>query len=320
VSAIDLMGNAIGYALDGSAPAGVTFNADGTFTFDPKSAYKYLGVGESTSPSFQFTASDGQGTDSAATETITIHGLNDNPTATPDSNGVAKGSDISVSAAHGLLANDSDPDIHDHLTVGLVDGSAANVGSTIQGKYGSLIVSTDGSYVYKADHGSLPSQIVAQDNFTYGVSDGHGGVSTSTLSVLVFNPSTNYQSGANTTLVSNGIQPNVLDGSAGHDVLIGGIYADVLVGGSGDKLTGGGGPDTFVFRPNFGANTITDFNVNNSAMQFDKTLFTSVSDVLAHTTDTAHGAVISDAHGDSVTLIGVTLAQLHAHQTDFHLV
>jgi hypothetical protein len=39
-------------------------------------------------------ASDGQGTDSA-TETVTINGLNDNPTAASDSNGVAIGAVIS---------------------------------------------------------------------------------------------------------------------------------------------------------------------------------------------------------------------------------
>jgi Ca2+-binding RTX toxin-like protein len=130
----------------------------------------------------------------------------------------------------------------------------------------------------------------------------------------------NYQSGANTTLVSNGIQPNVLDGSAGNDVLIGSRNPDVLVGGKGDTLTGGGGPDSFVFRPDFGANTITDFNVKTNTIQFDKSLFASVSDILMHTTNSAHGAVISDGHGDTVTLAGVTLAQLQAHQSDFHLV
>jgi Ca2+-binding RTX toxin-like protein len=148
----------------------------------------------------------------------------------------------------------------------------------------------------------------------------HGGTSSSTLSVLVFNPSMNYQSGANTTLVSNGIQPNVLDGSAGHDVLIGGITPDVLVGGNGDKLTGGSGPDTFLFRPNFGANIVTDFNVNNDTIQLDKSIFASVSDVLAHTSNSTQGAVVSDAPGDTLTLTGVTLAQLQAHQGDFHLV
>jgi len=62
----------------------LNFNSDGTFSFDPGNAYKYLGVGESTTLSFQFAASDGQGSDSTATETITINGLNDNPTAAPD--------------------------------------------------------------------------------------------------------------------------------------------------------------------------------------------------------------------------------------------
>jgi VCBS repeat-containing protein len=462
VSAIDLLGNVITYALDGSAPAGLTFNPDGTFSFDPGSAYKYLAVGESAKLSFQFTTSDGHGTDGKATETITITGLNDspaidaphttatgtitelpnttggqatdsiadkiafadpdltdrptatidsqhetvtyqdssghtyaltaaqiaafedalkitaetgninsgkidwtysiadkaldflgtgeritvtapvviddhnggsvaqnvvvtlngsndNPTPVVDTNGAVKGTSISVSAAKGVLANDSDPDLHDHLSVSAVNGSLANVGSAIHGNYGSLTLNADGSYIYSSDKGSLPSQIVAQDNFTYSVSDGHGGSTASTLSVLVFNPSMVYQGGANTTVVSNGIAPTVLDGSAGHDMLVGGIYSDVLVGGSGDKLTGGGGPDTFVFRPDFGANTITDFNVNNSAIQFDKFIFASVADILAHTSNSAQGAVISDSHGDTLTLADVTLAQLQAHQSDFHL-
>jgi hypothetical protein len=42
-------------------------------------------------------------------------------------------------------------------------------------------------------------------------------------------------------------------------------------------------------------------------------------DILAHTTNTAAGAVISDRHGDTVTLLGVTAAQLHNHEQDFHL-
>jgi Ca2+-binding RTX toxin-like protein len=99
--------------------------------------------------------------------------------------------------------------------------------------------------------------------------------------------STSYQSGANTTLVSNGHQPNVLDGSAGRDVLIGSINPDVLVGGGGDRLTGGSGPDNFLFGPNFGANTITDFNVNNDTIQFDGSIFSSVSRMFWRTLPTA---------------------------------
>jgi Ca2+-binding RTX toxin-like protein len=37
---------------------------------------------------------------------------------------------------------------------------------------------------------------------------------------------------------------------------------DVLIGRPNDSLTGGGGSDTFVFNPNFGNETIKDFDVN----------------------------------------------------------
>jgi Ca2+-binding RTX toxin-like protein len=127
-----------------------------------------------------------------------------------------------------------------------------------------------------------------------------------------------YQAGANTTLVG-GNGKNVLDGSAGGDILIGGNGADILIGGNGVTLTGGNGPDTYLLRPNFGTNTITDFDVNNDTIQFDKSIFSLVSAIATYTTDSAGGAVISDGHGDSVTLAGVTAAQLAAHPNDFRL-
>jgi VCBS repeat-containing protein len=320
VSAIDLAGHSITYSLDGPTPTGLSFNSDGTFSFDPGSAYKYLGLGESTNLAFHFKASDGQGTDSTATETITIDGLNDNPTATPDSNGVAEGKSISITAAHGVLANDNDPDLHDQLGVVAVNGQSSSVGHPIKGKYGSLTLNADGSYTYHAnrDHDSWDFRHddgVAQDVFKYTVSDGHTGLSTTTLSIVVFDRGTTYLSGENTTLTA-GKGQYVLDGSAGGDTLIAGKTDTVLIGGPNDTLFAGRGDDTFVFRPNFGTNTITNFNVHEDTLQFDHTIFSSVRDILAHTTDTASGAVISDGHGDSVTLLGVTSAQLHMHHDD----
>jgi Ca2+-binding RTX toxin-like protein len=93
-----------------------------------------------------------------------------------------------------------------------------------------------------------------------------------------------------------------------------------MLGGNDDTLTGGNGPDTFLFRPHFGANTITDFDFHNDAIQIDKSIFSSVADLLSHTSDTANGAVINDTHGDAITLTNVTLAQLQTHQNDFYLV
>jgi VCBS repeat-containing protein len=493
VSAVDLAAHTIAYALDGSTPTGLTFNLDGTFSFDPRGTYEYLALGQSTTLSFRFTASDGQGTASTGTETITINGLNDppvidsahttatgtitelpnttgsnaidskagvvafadpdltdrptatidtkdetvtyqdasghtysltpaqilafekaiqitpetdntnageidwtynitdkaldflgvresltvtapividdhnggtvtqnvlvtingsndNPIAVPDSNGVARAGSVSENAANGVLANDNDPDIHDKLTVEAVDGRTGAVGQAIGGEYGSLTLNADGSYTYVAyreghswddghenaggyqwptnddnfnlagngeDHSSDGG--IAQDVFNYTVSDGHGGLSTSTLSFVVFDRGTTYLSGADTTLTA-GKGSYVLDGSAGGDTLKAGNGNAVLIGGNGDTLVAGKGEDTFLFRPDFGANTIKNFGINEDTLQFDNGIFKSVHDILAHTTDTAAGAVISDGHGDTVTLSGVTAAQLHAHEHDFHLV
>lgn len=205
------------------------------------------------------------------------------------------------------------------IVVSAVGGSAANVGHSVAGKYGSVDINADGSYVYTPNGGGLPPKIVAQDTFNYAVADGHGGTDTSTLSIIVTNPGVDYLTGANTTLIGgNGKQ--VLDGSAGHDVLIGGNSPDVLVGGAGDTMTGGNGPDTFLFRPHYGANTIVDFNVENDAIQLNASIFASVADLLNHTTSTANGAMIDDTHGDTIMLKGVTLTQLQAHSGDFYLV
>ncbi len=281
----------------------------------------FLGGGESLTLTVPVVINDHNGGVISQNIVVTINGANDNPIAAADSNGTSKNSTLSVSAANGLLLNDTDPDAHDqgHLFVGAVGGSAANVGQFVAGAYGSVDINADGSYVYTANKGGLPAKIVAQDTFTYTVADGHGGTDTSTLSIIVTNPGVDYLAGANTTLTGgNGKQ--VLDGSAGHDVLIGSNSPDVLVGGAMDTLTGGSGPDTFLFRPHFGANTITDFDFHNDAIQLDTSIFSSVADLLSHATDTANGAVINDAHGDTITLTNVTFAQLQAHPNDFYLV
>ncbi|UPJ96392.1 HYR domain-containing protein [Bradyrhizobium sp. 172] len=237
-----------------------------------------------------------------------------NPIAVDDSNGVAKGKTVSVSASKGVLANDSDPD-HDHLSVGSVNGSTANVGHSIKGDYGTLTLNANGGYAYATTATALPSQIFAQDTFTYTTIDGHGGSDTSTLTFSVFDPSFTYKAGSN-TILWGGNGKDVLDGSGGHDVAYGGNGADVLIGGKGDVLAGGKGPDQFVFRPEFGANTILDFDVKNDHLQFDDSIFNLVKSILDHTTNTPLGALISDGHGDSVLLLGVNKTQLLAHSSD----
>jgi len=308
-------------ALQIAAQAGNTNDGSIDWTYDiVDNLLDFLAVGEKITVTSEVTIDDHNGGTVSPDVVVTLVGSNDAPVAIADSNGTAKKSTISVSAAAGVLSNDYDPDVHDNddLFVSQVEGSAASVGGAIAGTYGTLTLQADGSYTYAANKGALPPKIVAQDTFDYTLADGHGGTDTSTLSIVVFNPGAHYQSGIDTTLVG-GNGPDVLDGSYGGDIVLGGNGPDVLIGGDGDTLTGGNGPDTFLFRPDFGANTITDFDVHTDAIQFDASLFANAAAILANTTDSAGGAVITDAAGDTLTLAGVTTASLAANSGLFLL-
>ena len=79
--------------------------------------------------------------------------------------------------------------------------------------------------------------------------------------------------------------------------------------------------DNFVFAPNFGQATISNFAPALDTIQIDHTMFATVSALLAATHDDASGnAVITDALHDTITIKNVTTAQLLAHQADFHFV
>jgi Ca2+-binding RTX toxin-like protein len=85
-------------------------------------------------------------------------------------------------------------------------------------------------------------------------------------------------------------------GQSSGFAIIGSSGNDVLSGGPGnDFLTSGAGKDTFVFSGNYGKDTITDFDVTNDTIQFDKSIFQFTSAIAAHTSDSAAGAVINDA-------------------------
>jgi probable HAF family extracellular repeat protein len=102
----------------------------------------------------------------------------------------------------------------------------------------------------------------------------------------------------------------------GHLTLTGTNGDDVLIGANGNMLTGGGGYDTFVFNRGFGKDTITDFNINHDVLRFDQTPFLTATQVIKHTHDSPAGAVIVLDSKDTVTLAGVTVAQLQEHLND----
>ena len=84
----------------------LTFNPDGSYSFDPGADFDDLAVGESRAVTFTYTATDNNGAvSSSKTVTITVTGSNDAPVVVNDAaNAIENGSAVIIN----VLANDSD--------------------------------------------------------------------------------------------------------------------------------------------------------------------------------------------------------------------
>jgi large repetitive protein len=134
----------------------VTINPDGTLHYAP--APGFTGV-----VTFNYTVSDGHGGMATTTVTVDVAPGNHAPIAVPDSAAAGGAIDIPV------LANDSDPD-GDPLTVTMVTTPSS----------GTVTINPDGSLHYTPAPG-----FVGDVTIGYTVSDGHGGMATSTLTIMV---------------------------------------------------------------------------------------------------------------------------------------
>src|SRR5690606_32722871 len=73
----------VGAAIAGSNGGTFTLNADGSYSFNPGSAFNNLAANQTATSSISYTVSDGEGGTSTATLTVTITGTNDTPILTP---------------------------------------------------------------------------------------------------------------------------------------------------------------------------------------------------------------------------------------------
>jgi VCBS repeat-containing protein len=301
----------------------IVSNGSGGFIVNgPAHTYTAPGIFNAT-----VTITDDGGNTATVSDPVTVAAAS--PTVVPDRTGVNVGHSVTADAAHGVLANDTDPITGDTLHVTAVNGSNAFVDHsiTIAGHYGSLTMSDDGSYSYTAfSHDVLPASGVASDVFNYTASTGQGGTADSTLTVIVMAPEFNYFGPAPGSKTVTGPMPGghapVLDGGAGGLNVVATAGKTVLIGGPGDTLTGGKGVDTFEFTGHFGNNIITNYNPSNDVIALDHTEFASLGAITATQPTGTHNTVIAPAGdtADTITLIGINPSQLHVDASHFLLV
>ena len=219
---IDIDGDSLGVAsVTQGANGSVAINGDNTVTYTPNANFN-------GADSFTYTVADGNGGTDTATVTITVTGVNDAPSAQPDT-GIADEDPITIT----VLANDSD-----------VEGNSLSVLSVTQPANGTAAINPDDTVRYTPD-GDFEDGI---DTFTYTVSDGNGGTDTATVYVAVTEETAITGTSGNNTL-SGDDDVDVIYGLAGNDTLSGGDEADILDGGAGnDSISGGSGNDVLLGR------------------------------------------------------------------------
>lgn len=131
------------------ANGSVSLNSNGTFTYTPNNGFQ----GTDT---FTYQASDVTSSQPATVTVSVVRAGNTSPIAVADAYSIAEDGFLSVSAALGVLANDSDPEM---------DAITSFV--TLQPANGILIFSPNGSFTYAPN-----PNFFGDDYFAYSVTDG----------------------------------------------------------------------------------------------------------------------------------------------------
>ena len=165
-----------GSVLPGSLvqqPRGSSFpEGDMYYQFEiPNADIQFLGAGESFVESYRLTLRDGEGGSDTADATIQIYGVNDDPNAVSDAYSTNQNTGLSISAAAGLLSNDTD-----------VDGDTLRVITTpVSGPSGGLLtLGADGAFTYTPN-----ANFSGTDSFQYRVTDDQGGTDIETVTITV---------------------------------------------------------------------------------------------------------------------------------------
>jgi VCBS repeat-containing protein len=307
----------------------ITIGSNGAYTYtlsNSASNVQALNPGQVATDTFTYTMSDGIATSSSVI-TINVTGSNDGITLANNSAGVTE--DTAVTVSNNVLTNDTIIDAEDQA-VSAVNGNTANVGTTVAGSYGSVVMNSDGSYTYTLNNGISAVQNLAAgstitDTFTYSVADpGSSSSSTATLTVVVTGtndaPVANADTGSVTedsgSPASGNVLSNDTDTDTGASLTVIGVNSPTANVGS--SVTGSYG------AINIGSNGAYTYTLDNnlSAVQslaqgatITDTFTYTISDGSANTSSVVNvvitgtnDAPVAVANTDNVTEDGTTIA------------
>lgn len=180
----DVDGSVVSYsAVDTSGLQGgtITFNDNGTFTFDPGTAFDPLDEGDEQQVSFTYHGIDNNGAISnTASVCITVIGEDDAPTVTTGSGAVIEDDPANNQASGQLSLQDVDED-------DVAGGSVTFTPQTnVAGTYGTFTIDANGNWTYTLDNANPNTNALNVDEqvsetFTVDISNG----STTTVTVNV---------------------------------------------------------------------------------------------------------------------------------------
>ncbi|MCI2398320.1 Ig-like domain-containing protein [Aliiroseovarius sp. N1Y82] len=240
----------VGSPVEGDGGGSFTLNSDGTYDFDPDGDFEELQVGESATTSVSYTIDDGNGGSDAATLTITVTGVNDDPVAEDDYGTTPYNTAVIVD----VLGNDTD-----------VEDDILSVLGTPTSADGTVVVNPDGTLTFTPTDGF---EGVAEIEYT--VTDGNGGTDTGTAFITVEenpldgivegtagddlidlaytgDPEGDMVDALDEILPGEGPNDDIIEAYGGDDTIYAGVGNDEIDGGAGDDtIFGEDGNDEIV--------------------------------------------------------------------------
>ena len=293
-NATDADGDPLTVTIDTQGTNGLaSVNSDGTITYTHDGS-------ETTSDSYTYTISDGNGGSDSGVVSITVTPVNDAPVVTGNSDATT---DEGGSVTTDVLSNATD-----------ADGDPLTVTIDTQGTNGLASVNSDGTITYTHDGSETTS-----DSYTYTISDGNGGSDSGVVFITV--------TPVNDAPVANDDSATTMEGgSITTDVLLNDMDAEMATltvtgatpGNNGFTSVNSDGTITYTPNPNFnGTDTFSytiadDDGATDSAIVFitvtpvnDAPVVTGNPDATTDeggsvTTDVLSNA--TDADGDPLTV------------------